>query len=89
MTLNPLLGRDALEPLVEAARARGAGSFVLVRTSNEGAAEIQDETSGARLRCASDSRASSTRSARGINFHSTFYQNWICFSKNLAKSFYY
>jgi orotidine-5'-phosphate decarboxylase len=43
VTLNPLLGRDALEPFVEAARAHGAGSFVLVRTSNEGAAEIQDE----------------------------------------------
>ncbi|MEA2411479.1 MAG: orotidine-5-phosphate decarboxylase [Thermoleophilaceae bacterium] len=38
-TANPLLGRDALEPLVEA----GAGCFVLVRTSNPGAAEIQDE----------------------------------------------
>jgi orotidine-5'-phosphate decarboxylase len=46
ITLNPLLGRDALAPLVEAARARGAGSFLLVRTSNEGAAEIQDEASG-------------------------------------------
>ena len=45
-TLNPLLGRDALEPLVTAARARGAGSFVLVRTSNAGAAEIQDEAPG-------------------------------------------
>ena len=43
MTLNPLLGRDALAPLIDAARSRGAGSFVLVRTSNEGAAEIQDE----------------------------------------------
>jgi orotidine-5'-phosphate decarboxylase len=43
VTLNPLLGRDALAPLVEAARARGAGVFVLVRTSNEGAAEIQDD----------------------------------------------
>jgi orotidine-5'-phosphate decarboxylase len=46
VTLNPLLGRDSLLPLVEAARARGGGSFVLVRTSNPGAAEIQDEASG-------------------------------------------
>ena len=46
VTLNPLLGRDALVPLIDAARGRGAGVFVLVRTSNEGAAEIQDETSG-------------------------------------------
>jgi orotidine-5'-phosphate decarboxylase len=42
-TANPLLGRDALEPLVEAAEHAGAGCFVLVRTSNPGAAEIQDE----------------------------------------------
>lgn len=42
VTLNPLLGRDSLEPLVAAARARAGGCFVLVRTSNPGAAEIQD-----------------------------------------------
>jgi orotidine-5'-phosphate decarboxylase len=45
-TANPLLGRDALEPLVDAAAAAGAGCFVLVRTSNPGAAEIQDEPAG-------------------------------------------
>jgi orotidine-5'-phosphate decarboxylase len=41
-TANPLLGRDALEPLVDAAAAAGAGVFLLVRTSNPGAAELQD-----------------------------------------------
>jgi orotidine-5'-phosphate decarboxylase len=41
-TANPLLGSDALEPLVEAAEAAGAGLFALVRTSNPGAAEIED-----------------------------------------------
>ena len=41
-TANPLLGRDALEPLVEAAAAAGAGVFALVRTSNPGAADLQD-----------------------------------------------
>src|SRR4051812_5825432 len=41
-TANPLLGRDALEPLVSAAREHSAGVFVLVRTSNEGAADILD-----------------------------------------------
>jgi orotidine-5'-phosphate decarboxylase len=41
-TANPLLGRDSLEPLVAAAAAAGAGCFVLVRTSNPGAAELQD-----------------------------------------------
>jgi orotidine-5'-phosphate decarboxylase len=41
-TANPLLGSDALEPLVAAAEAAGAGVFALVRTSNPGAAELQD-----------------------------------------------
>jgi orotidine-5'-phosphate decarboxylase len=41
-TVNPLLGIDALEPLVAAALTAGAGLFVLVRTSNPGAADIQD-----------------------------------------------
>jgi orotidine-5'-phosphate decarboxylase len=41
-TANPLLGVDSLEPLVAGARAAGAGVFVLVRTSNPGAADIQD-----------------------------------------------
>ncbi|MQA73231.1 MAG: orotidine-5'-phosphate decarboxylase [Solirubrobacterales bacterium] len=41
-TLNPLLGGDALEPLIEAAADAGAGIFVLVRTSNPGAAEVLD-----------------------------------------------
>ena len=47
-TATPLLGADALAPLVEAARAAGAGVFVLVRTSNSGAADFQDlEVTGA------------------------------------------
>ena len=41
-TANPLLGADSLEPLVDAAREAGAGVFVLVRTSNPGAADLQD-----------------------------------------------
>ena len=41
-TANPLLGRDALEPLIAAAREAGAGVFVLVRTSNPGARDVQD-----------------------------------------------
>ena len=41
-TANPLLGIDALEPIVDGARAAGAGVFVLVRTSNPGAADIED-----------------------------------------------
>ena len=41
-TANPLLGRDALEPLINAARENAAGAFVLVRTSNPGAADLLD-----------------------------------------------
>ena len=41
-TANPLLGVDALTPFSEAARAAGAGVFVLVRTSNPGAADVED-----------------------------------------------
>ncbi|MFN8216209.1 MAG: orotidine-5'-phosphate decarboxylase [Solirubrobacterales bacterium] len=41
-TANPLLGLDALEPLVAAAAAAGAGIFALVRTSNPGAADVED-----------------------------------------------
>mgnify|MGYP001176816165 CR=1 FL=1 len=41
-TANPLLGRDALEPLVQAAREQSAGAIVLVRTSNQGAADLFD-----------------------------------------------
>ena len=42
LTINPLLGADSLAPFVEAARGRGGGLFVLVRTSNPGAADLQD-----------------------------------------------
>jgi orotidine-5'-phosphate decarboxylase len=41
-TANPLLGRDALAPLIDSARAAGAGAFLLVRTSNPGAADLLD-----------------------------------------------
>lgn len=41
-TINPLLGADALEPFVAAAEAAGSGVFALVRTSNPGAADVQD-----------------------------------------------
>ena len=46
VTANPMLGRDALEPLVEAARAAQGAVFVLVRTSNPGAGALQDAESG-------------------------------------------
>jgi len=51
ITASPLLGRDSLEPLISAAREQQAGVFVLVRTSNPGAADVQDAelTGGAPL----------------------------------------
>jgi orotidine-5'-phosphate decarboxylase len=42
VTVNPLMGRDAIEPFVTAAREVGAGVLVLVRTSNPGAADVED-----------------------------------------------
>src|SRR5436305_7375273 len=42
LTVNPYLGRDAVEPFLKSARAAGAGVFVLVRTSNPGAGQFQD-----------------------------------------------
>jgi orotidine-5'-phosphate decarboxylase len=41
-TASPYMGADTLRPLVEAARGAGAGVFVLVRTSNPGAADVED-----------------------------------------------
>ncbi len=42
MTVNPYLGRDSLEPFLAACRRHGAGLFCLVKTSNEGSADVQD-----------------------------------------------
>ena len=42
VTVNPLMGADTLEPFVAAARAAGAGVLALVRTSNPGAADVED-----------------------------------------------
>jgi orotidine-5'-phosphate decarboxylase len=41
-TVNPLMGADAVEPFVSAARRVGSGVLVLVRTSNPGAADFED-----------------------------------------------
>ncbi len=42
VTINPMLGGDAVAPFVAAATGTGRGLFVLVRTSNPGAADLQD-----------------------------------------------
>lgn len=43
LTINPLLGSDAVAPLVQAARATAGGVFVLVRTSNPGARDVEEQ----------------------------------------------
>ena len=42
LTVNPMLGGDAVQPFLDAAVDSGRGLFVLVRTSNPGAADLQD-----------------------------------------------
>ena len=42
MTASPYLGHDSVEPFLAACRRHGAGVFFLVRTSNAGAADVQD-----------------------------------------------
>jgi len=41
-TVNGVLGADSLAPFVDVAAERGAGLFILVRTSNPGAADLLD-----------------------------------------------
>lgn len=48
ITVNPYLGRDAVEPFLASARRAARGVFVLVRTSNPGAGEFQDLDCGGR-----------------------------------------
>lgn len=42
LTVSPYLGDDSLTPFVDTAHARGAGLFVLVKTSNPGGGTFQD-----------------------------------------------
>lgn len=43
LTVNPYLGDDSLDPFVSTARERGAGLYVLVKTSNPGGKQWQDQ----------------------------------------------
>lgn len=42
LTVNPFLGRDGIQPFVECAGQQGRGVFVLVKTSNPSAGDLQD-----------------------------------------------
>jgi orotidine-5'-phosphate decarboxylase len=46
LTISPYLGDDSLAPFVQTATERGAGVFVLVKTSNPGGGFLQDLTCG-------------------------------------------
>jgi orotidine-5'-phosphate decarboxylase len=46
LTISPYLGDDSLSPFVDVAKARGAGLFVLVKTSNPGGGQFQDLIAG-------------------------------------------
>jgi orotidine-5'-phosphate decarboxylase len=43
LTINPWLGIDTLEPFLDRADATGSGLFILNRTSNPGAGDLQDQ----------------------------------------------
>lgn len=42
LTICPFLGKDSMEPFIRTAKQYDKGIFVLVRTTNEGAADIQE-----------------------------------------------
>lgn len=42
LTVNPFMGRDGVQPFIDWAGQSGRGVFVLVRTSNPSAADVQD-----------------------------------------------
>jgi orotidine-5'-phosphate decarboxylase len=48
LTVNPYLGRDTLEPFLKVAQERGAGLYVLVRTSNPQSGTFQDPVTDGR-----------------------------------------
>ena len=77
-TANPLLGRDSLEPLVEAAAAAGAGCFLLVSTSNPAPPTSRTSTPAAR-RCTSGWPSWSTTlgaGARGASAGCRWWAPW-------------
>jgi orotidine-5'-phosphate decarboxylase len=46
LTVSPYLGDDSLRPFLRVAMERGAGIFILVKTSNPGGGQFQDLLSG-------------------------------------------
>lgn len=44
LTINPWMGLDTLAPFMTRAKQTNSGLFILVRTSNKGAADLQEQT---------------------------------------------
>jgi orotidine-5'-phosphate decarboxylase len=44
MTVTPYLGRDSMLPFVDACREHGKGIFIVLKTSNPGSRDYQDQT---------------------------------------------
>jgi orotidine-5'-phosphate decarboxylase len=71
LTVNPYLGLDSVEPFVNAAADRGAGIFILVKTSNPGSKDFQDLTSDGRTiyeHVAAGVEALAARTAAGATY---------------------
>ena len=65
LTVNPYLGRDSLEPFLDACRRDGAGIFCLVKTSNAGGADVQDVDALGRAPALAARRGARRRVGRG------------------------
>lgn len=46
ITVNPFLGEESMLPFIEACKKYGKGIFILVKTSNAGSTDIQDQKVG-------------------------------------------
>ena len=46
LTVSPYMGRDSLTPFIDVCREHGKGIFVLVKTSNPGSKDLQDQLIG-------------------------------------------
>jgi len=71
LTVNPYLGLDSLEPFVKTAVDRGAGIFILVKTSNPGSKDFQDLTTDGRTiyeHVAAGVEALAARTAAGATY---------------------
>jgi orotidine-5'-phosphate decarboxylase len=71
LTVNAYLGSDGIEPFVKVAAERGAGIFILVKTSNPGSKDFQDlKTDGRTIyeHVAAGVEQLSLRTAAGENY---------------------